>query len=579
MAMSTTPKIRLTKRGVLQNDTIVAPAIRLFARGQRISDSGYIARFRFREMNGADKSVYVEWALLLPERKRDLKSILATAGYDWPRDKNLADAIWAALVDTKPKRRFVFANAPGWYGAGFALPGKFFCPDKTADRVEIDPNSIEHVGLFTTGDGSWRDWQKHVAKPARKSSPLCVSISAALAAALLRRLNMDSFAVNWFGSTSEGKSLALKVAASVAGLFGPGGDLPSWADSIPGFEGQAMGHRDCILPLDEAADGEKEMPLDRRARAMAFGIARNRPRRLASTHERAHGLKGREYRVIVLSSSERALTEIAIKAGSPRLGGEEVRLIDVPASEPGSAGVFDGKIEQDDGRTLLETTKALTDTLAAAAIKYQGHALIAFLRSLTRDKDWEGKVRAYKSQFESEVDAPNSTGLYRIRSNFAVIWAAGALAIDYGVLPWKKSRLRKAIEKCFHRALSVLQRPETIEAAGSDQNTFEHLLKTLKERLGQCKLCAITPRTKVSDEEVALRQRADGFIINGVTYVKQDRLKAWFPEKSDRTLLRQAGMFHMKRRDTSTVDKKIAGIEGKPRYYAIKANALDRPSQ
>ena len=51
-------------------------------------------------MNGDDKSVYVEWALLLPERKRELKSILATAGYDWPRDKNLSDAIWATLVDT-----------------------------------------------------------------------------------------------------------------------------------------------------------------------------------------------------------------------------------------------------------------------------------------------------------------------------------------------------------------------------------------------------------------------------------------------------------------------------------------------
>jgi uncharacterized protein (DUF927 family) len=49
---------------------------------------------------------------------------------------------------------------------------------------------------------------------------------------------MDSFAINWYGTTSEGKSLALKVAASVAGLFGPGGGLPSWADSEPGFEGR-----------------------------------------------------------------------------------------------------------------------------------------------------------------------------------------------------------------------------------------------------------------------------------------------------------------------------------------------------
>jgi putative DNA primase/helicase len=397
MAISRAQKIRLTKRGVFQNDTIVAPAIRLFSRGRRMSDGGYIARFRFREMNGADKSVYVEWALLLPERKREFKSILATAGYSWPRDKALSDAIWAALVDTSPKKRFFFASAPGWYGPGFALPGKYFCPDKAADPVKIDPDSIEHVGSFTTGEGSLRDWQQYVAKPARKSSPLCVSISAAFAAPLLRKLNMDSFAVNWFGTTSEGKTVALKVAASVVGLFGPGGGLPSWADSIPGFEGQAMGHRDCILPLDETADGEKEMPLDKRAMAMAFGITRNRPRRLAPTHERAQGLKGREYRVIVLSSSERALTEIAIKAGSPRLGGEEVRLIDVPATEPGSQGVFDGKIKKDSERTLLETTKALVDKLAAAAIKYQGHALIAFLRKLTRDEDWEKKVRAYKS--------------------------------------------------------------------------------------------------------------------------------------------------------------------------------------
>jgi hypothetical protein len=581
--MSRTRKIRLTKHGVVQTTTnepdterIVAPAIRLFARGQRQTDGGYIAQFRFREMNGADKSVYLEWALTLPERKRELKSILATAGYNWPRVKRLSDAIWAALVDTNPARRFVFVNAPGWYGPGFALPGKYFCHDKTAVPVKIDPNSIEHVGLFTNGDGSLRDWQQCVARPARKSSPLCVSISAAFAVPLLREFNMDSFAINWFGTTSEGKTLALKVAASVAGLFGPGGGLSSWADSEAGFEGQAMGHRDCILPLDETADGEKEMPLEKRARMLAFGIGRNRPRKLSATYEKTHGLKGREYRLIVLSSSERALGDIAITAGSPRLGGEEVRLIDVPANAPGSQGVFDGKIKKDGDRTLLETTKALADQLAAAAIKYQGHAFIGFLRELTRDADWGAKVSAYKLRFEREVEAPKSTALYRIRSNFAIIWAAGALAIDYGVLPWKKSRLRKAVEKCFHRALSVLQSPKAVE---SNQNAHADLLQTLKERLDQCKLCVIIPHAKVSNEERVSRQQADCFIINGVTYVKQDRLKAWFPEKSDRTVLRQAGIFQTKRPDTSTVEKKITGIEGKPRYYAVKANALDRSSQ
>ena len=89
----------------------------------------------------------------------------------------------------------------------------------------------------------------------------------------------------------------------------------------------------------------------------------------------------------------------------------------------------------------------------------------------------------------------------------------------------------------------------------------------------------ITPHAKVSNEDRVSRQQADGFIINGVTYVKQDRLKVWFPEKSDRTSLRQAGIFQTKRPDTPTVEKKITGIEGKPRYYAVKANDLDRSSQ
>ena len=127
--MSMTPKIRLAKRGVLQispdadKEIVVAPPIRLAARGQRLSDGGYIAQFRFREMNGGDKSVYVEWALTLPERKRELKSLLATAGYSWPRDKGLSDAIWAALVDTNPETTVSFCQCAWLVRGGICAAG------------------------------------------------------------------------------------------------------------------------------------------------------------------------------------------------------------------------------------------------------------------------------------------------------------------------------------------------------------------------------------------------------------------------------------------------------------------------
>ena len=97
-----------------------------------------------------------------------------------------------------------------------------------------------------------------------------------------------------------------------------------------------MGHRDCMMPLDETADGEHKMPLDQKARMLTFVIARNRPRKYSKKYEKQHGLQNREYRIVVQSSSERALRDIARNAGNQRLGGEEVRFTDVPASEPGS---------------------------------------------------------------------------------------------------------------------------------------------------------------------------------------------------------------------------------------------------
>jgi Domain of unknown function (DUF927) len=583
MAKPTTNKIKLRKRGAVQRTTTaagedkwvrVAPRIKLRAIGTRV-DGTHLAEIRFRPLKGKIRSEFVEWSLMITEKKTELKAKLAALGYDWPKDKATSDAVWAAVVGTRPKNEFLSVNTPGWHRNGFVLPGKFFCSDPTAVPVVIDPNSVEHVGAFLSGEGDLSDWQRTVGRLAQKSSPLRVAISAALAAPLLRKLNMDSFAINWFGQTSEGKSFLLKVGASVSGLIGPDG-LPGWADTEAAFEGQAMGHRDCMMPLDETADGEHKMSLDQKARMLAFVIARNRPRRFSKGYEKQHGLQNREYRIVVQSSSERALRDIARDAGKQRLGGEEVRFTDVPASEPGSQGIFDGNIKQTDGTALSEITKGWVEDTATAARRYQGHVLPAFLDKLTRDKNWEATVRKYREQFETDVETKDLKAIYRIRSNFALIWAAGALAIDYGVLPWKKSRLLKAVKKCFERAVGALQKPEAVEAAGLAQNASDDLLKTLKKKLAQCKLCPVKPRKKVSEQEVEQRRDADGFIIDGATYLKQDRVKAWFPDKSSRTALRRTGVFHATRPDTSTVSKKITGIAGKPRYYAINASALER---
>ena len=576
--------VELTAKGVFEIRTTpacgterrkVAKSIRLRAIGKK-EDGVTLAQIRYRTRHGDNLCEFFPWSSLLPENRQKIKNALADRGYEWPRDATLSSAILDVLERSRPKQTFKMVRAPGWYGSVFAIPGQAFAPGHDRAKVYIDPESDAHVGAFVIGDGSLKDWQELVAKPSRKSSRLRLSIAAGFAAPFLRPLGLDSFGINWFSDTSDGKTLCLIIAASVAGLVGVEG-LPGWADSGPGIEAMARGYRDCVMPLDESADGEHQMPLEKKSRMVAFLIARNRPRKLSPTYERNHNLANREYRIILLSSSERALTQIARAAGEERLGGEEVRFMDIPASEDGSSGIFDGNIEPAPGKTTRETTKELVETLRPDAIKYQGHAFRVLLARYLNDPHGLATLKKYKEQFERDaVLADMHNAYYRVRSNFAVIYAAAALAIDYKILPWGKRSTFHAIEKCMRLALAELHTGRDQRASTALTADVRHLGKSLKEQLTRAKLVSVRPKQKVTNRQAYARQKADGFKISGRVLVKPDRFKRWFPAQAERNALKSLRVIIAERKDTATVEKKIGGIMGKPRYYAIDVRTLDR---
>ena len=580
----TQPKadIELTKQGVFQTTTpgdaerkkIAAP-IRLRAIGKK-ADGTTIAQIRFKTMHGDYRSEFFAMSNLLPGNRDDIKNKLADLGYEWPEDGDLTSAILQKVATARPKREFLMISAPGWYNSAFVLPNQVFARGNKTPEIYIDPKSDAHVGAFALGEGSLKDWQEFVAKPSRQSSCLRLSIAAALAATFLRPLGLDSFGINWFSETSDGKTTLLVVAASVPGLLGPDG-LPGWADSEPALEALLRGCRDCLMALDESGDGEHQMRLEKKARMLAFLIARNRPRKLSKVYERNNGLEPRETRNIVLSSSERALGQIARAAGKGRLGGEEVRLMDIPASDPISSGIIDGNIGPVAGETLRETTKEFVETLRANAIKHQGYAFRGLLEKYVNDPLGLEHLRAYKEQFERDASLPDRHNAhYRVRSNFAVMYAAAALSIDYGILPWKKPPTFRAIEKCMRLALATLATGAKEPAATAPAVNPHHVCQTLKKRLAEAELEVVKPKQKVTDEQVRARQKADGFKIDGEIYVKPERFKRWIPTQPDRTALKEQKVILTEREDTATIEKKIGGIKGKPRYYAIDVRALHR---
>jgi hypothetical protein len=278
-----------------------------------------------------------------------------------------------------------------------------------------------------------------------------------------------------------------------------------------------------------------------------------------------------------LSSSERALGQIARAAKARRLGGEEVRFMDIPASEPGSSGIVDGNVSVNPGKSLQETTKDLVEALKADAIKYQGHAIRALLQRYVNDPQGLQALEKYKQLFERKAAIPDAHNAhYRVRSNFAVIYAAAALAIDYEIFPWQKRPTFSAIEKCLRLALATLETEKTEAALPTATIDLQSLGKTLKEQLAHAQILRVKRRQKVTKKQVRARQKADGFKIDGDMYIKPDRFKRWVPSQPQRNALKEHKVIITDRDDTATVEKKVGGIQGKPRYYAIDFRALDR---
>jgi hypothetical protein len=266
--------------------------------------------------------------------------------------------------------------------------------------------------------------------------------------------------------------------------------------------------------------------------------------------------------------------EIARAEGSSRLRGEEVRLSDVPATEPGASGIFDqlpASVRRED---FASTTKRWAENLKRQAERHQGHALLRFLHRYLTDSSGLKRLKAYKMEFETKTNIGRSDYAYaRIQTNFAVVYAAAALAIDYKVVPWSKKATFEAIEKCLRLALGELDRPATTPPVPAAQATRANAAATLNERLKRAVLITINGKEEVTDKQIAERQAADGFAIGNAIYVKPGVMQTWLPPADIRELI-DVKAIRTRRSDTPTTERKIRGIAGKRRYFDVDIQQL-----
>lgn len=322
------------------------------------------------------------------------------------------------IAGASPKGRARLVEAVGWHGDSFLFPdGAVGKPGETL----IFRGNKRALGVFTPR-GTLADWQKHIAARAVDNPRLMFALSVAFTGPLLKVCGGASSAFHWVGDSSLGKSGSLYAAASVWG--NPAGVVHSWRQTDNALEYTAAQHNDGLLINDELKEVDP-----RQAQAIAYmlgnGKGKGRARHDGGVRDAI------TWRIAMLSSGEIGLADHIASAGQRAHAGQSVRFIELPADAGAGHGMWNALHDLPDGAAF---TNALKDT----AGRYYGTAARAFIAAMIENMEGlPGTVKRLEEAFHAHHVPPEASGqVKRVASAFALVAAAGALAVEWGVCPW-----------------------------------------------------------------------------------------------------------------------------------------------
>ncbi len=269
-----------------------------------------------------------------------------------------------------------------------------------------------------------------------------LSLCSALSGLIIRYVQIESGGFHFFGQSSVGKSSGLEFAASV---FGDEKYLTPWRATSTAFEQIAEGHSDSTLMLNELAlldDDPKKAAQS--AMKLIYQLSEGQGKRRATEYSS----RTARWRLCLLSSGELSLEDHASEGQRTSMGGEKVRILDIPADTGSGFGIFESLPEGED------SPKQAVERMVEATRETHGSLKQAFVREICQKLDedqseFKAYLRHQISQF-MENRAPGASGTQaRVAKRFALAYAAGSLAVKLNLLPYRRKDVVAGITKCF----------------------------------------------------------------------------------------------------------------------------------
>lgn len=370
-------------------------------------DADFGRLLRFRNTLGG----WREWAMpmyLLKGSGEELRGELLNMGVEI--DPDGFKLLNRYIQNQRPRRHVIAATATGWHA-----PNLFIMPRQNIGQGEaIYQSEAANFDDFRQA-GTLEGWQAEIGARCAGNPLLMLGICAALAGPLLYHLQRQGGGFHIVGDSSTGKSSAIQAAASV---WGHGEQFKrTWRATGNGLEGIAAQRNDTLLALDEIGEADP-----REIGAVVYALANGTGKARAGRTGAARATK--RWRVVLFSSGELGLSAHMAEGGKRSRAGQEIRLLDIPARR--TFGAWDDLHGLPGGREF-------SDAIQRASVTHYGHAGPLFIRKLV-ECGKAGELPDRLAQLVAQY--PGGSGQEsRAAERFALLGLAGALAIEWGVLP------------------------------------------------------------------------------------------------------------------------------------------------
>ena len=351
-------------------------------------------------------------------------------------------------------RVYTITDKTGW------VNGSFLTPSQTYGDPNLRFREPEPDNSFTEMKGNLADWKSEIATKCAGNSRLLFALGTAFAAPLLSLAQIESGGFHFVGTTSIGKTTALHVAASVAGLK----NIPNWRSTANALEGKASEFNHLLLPLDELNQADPQT-VGASAYMLGNGQGKNRMSKTLNT------IKPKTWELLFLSTGEVGMGEYLRQAKISLKGGMEARMPSIPADAGRGFGVF----EHLHG---YQTSEEFVQSLETALRQHQGTALDGYLNQLVAQSKTEGFDRHLRERVHQIAAGLgrkfNDTAIGRVAVRFAVVQVGLELAHSYDLLPFPVEQCGWAVRQLFTAWLDSRGGEGSIEIKEACQR-IEHL--------------------------------------------------------------------------------------------------------